>query len=56
MTVGPDAIPSFDALSTGYPGFTGFGVAPENEAERISPIFIVPLTAILRSHGFWCAT
>ena len=37
MALGADAIPSFDALSAGYPGFAGLGVAPENEAELNEP-------------------
>ena len=37
MALGADAIPAFDALSAGYPGFAGLGVAPENEAELNEP-------------------
>jgi len=37
MALGADAVPAFDALNAGYPGFAGLGIAPENEAELTEP-------------------
>ena len=51
---GIDAVSAYDAMDSGYPGFSG-SLCRRKKANRASPTSIISRTAMPRSRGCWCA-